>query len=127
MYLGPVIVGETPKITLRNNRFRSDLTKLFLTSEINPFPTLVSPVVERSTYKAGKTSAEVTYGLSLDPPSALPVFKVLSCILHCLRPYESCRTNDSGPHFAHTNHPFCGISPCTVRIHPEFTCLLLNH
>lgn len=70
MYLGPIIAGETPKITLRNSRFRSHLTKLLLTSETNPFPTVASPVVERNTHEAGKTSAEGTRGLSLGPPSA---------------------------------------------------------
>lgn len=58
---------KPPKITLEPNRFRSDLPKVFLTSEIIPFPTLVSPMIERGTYEAeiNRTSAEKTCGLNL--------------------------------------------------------------
>lgn len=126
MNLGPIIAEETPKITLGNSRFRAHLTKLLLTSEINPLPTAASPVVERNTRKAGKTTAEVTCGLSLGPPSA---FGFPSTQLHptvSKAPMKAAVLNDSRPRFSHTNHPFCSISPRTVRVHPAFTCLLLN-
>lgn len=58
---------KPPKITLEPNRFRSVLPKVFPTSEIIPFPTLVSPMIDRGTYEAeiNKTSAEKTCGLNL--------------------------------------------------------------